>query len=135
MATSQIQMTKKRGRPPLSAAKRMQRSRAAQNARAIHKALRAKITFLKADFRERLKVATQEAYQKALEKIVKSEQKKMQANYKVLALAKAKVGKRLAKASQRMIMAGRGSRTPLALASANKGIRLRKRGRPRKMQS
>jgi hypothetical protein len=126
MVTS-TQIKKKRGRPPLSAAKKMQRHKAAQNARAVHKALRTKIAFLKADFKERLKTASQEAYQKALEKVVKIERKKMEANYKALALAKAKFGKRLSKASQRMMMANRQATT------VKKRTGMRKRGRPRKM--
>lgn len=121
------QIKKKRGRPPLSAAKKMQRNKAAQNARAIHKALRTKIALLKADFKEKLKVASQEAYQKALEKVVKIERKKMEANYKALALAKAKFGKKLSKASQRMMM------TPRRAKIVNKRPGMRKRGRPRKM--
>jgi predicted TIM-barrel fold metal-dependent hydrolase len=133
MTTSQMQIKKKRGRPPLSAAKKMQRLRAAQNARDIHKALRTKIAFLKADFKERLKVVRQAAYQKALEKIVKSEHKKMQANYKALALAKAKFRKKLSKASQRMMMAGRGRSYTLNAASKGLNISMRKRGRPRKV--
>lgn len=126
MVTS-TQIKKKRGRPPLSAAKKMQRNKAAQNARAIHKALRTKIALLKADFKEKLKVASQEAYQRALEKVVKIERKKMEANYKALALAKAKFGKKLSKASQRMMMAGRRTKT------VTKRTGMRKRGRPRKM--
>lgn len=126
MVTS-TQIKKKRGRPPLSAAKKMQRNKAAQHARAIHKALRTKIALLKADFKEKLKVASQEAYQRALEKVVKIERKKMEANYKALALAKAKFGKKLSKASQRMMMAGRRAKTVKTRAG------MRKRGRPRKM--
>lgn len=128
MATS-TQIQKKRGRPPLSAAKKMQRNKAAQNARAIHKALRTKIALLKADFKEKLKVAEQEAYQKALEKVVGIERKKMEANYKALALAKAKFGKKLsqAQASQRMMMAGRRSKS-----ASNNRTGMKKRGRPRK---
>jgi cysteine sulfinate desulfinase/cysteine desulfurase-like protein len=135
MTTSKTQIKKKRGRPPLSAAKKMQRNKAAQNARAVHKALRTKIALLKADFKERLRVATQEAYQKALEKVVKIERKKMEANYKALAVAKAKFGKKLAKASQRMMMTGRRAKSsPQATAAAKKGTGMRKRGRPRKMK-
>ena len=126
MVTS-TQIKKKRGRPPLSAAKKMQRNKAAQNARAIHKALRTKIALLKADFKEKLKVASQEAYQRALEKVVKIERKKMEANYKALALAKAKFGKKLGKASQRMMMAGRRTKTV-----SKRTTGMRKRGRPRK---
>ncbi len=133
MTNSKVQIKKKRGRPPLSAAKKMQRSKAAQNARALHKALRAKIALLKTDFKARLKIATHEAYQKALEKVVKIERKKMEANYKALALAKAKFGKKLSKASQRMMMVKgrRGRPSQLNLA---KGAGMRKRGRPRKMK-
>jgi|GEM_PF-1480375 hypothetical protein len=132
MTNSNMQVKKKRGRPPLSAAKKMQRNRADKSARALHKALRAKIASLKLDFKARLKIATQEAYQKALEKVVKIEQKKMEANYQALALAKAKFGKKLSRASQRMMVKGRGGRSsPLNLA---KGAGMRKRGRPRKMK-
>lgn len=127
------QIKKKRGRPPLSAAKKMQRNKAAQNARAVHRALRAKIALLKADFKERLRVATQEAYQKALEKVVKSERKKLEANYKALTIAKAKFGKKLSKASQRMIMAGRRASLTKQTSLIKKGTSIRKRGRPRKM--
>lgn len=86
-----MQTKNKRGRPPLSAAKKMQRSKAAQNARMIQKALRAKIALLKASFKERLKMAEREAYQKALEKVVKIEHKKMEANVKALAAARSKL--------------------------------------------
>lgn len=132
MTSSTTQIKKKQGRPPLSAAKKMQRNKAAQNARAVHRALRNKIALLKADFKERLRIATQEAYQKALEKVVKIERKKMEANYKALALAKAKFGKRLSKASQRMMMGGRRGR-PLAQSNTvKKATGIRKRGRPQK---
>jgi Zn-dependent metalloprotease len=133
MTTSTTQIKKKRGRPPLSAAKKMQRNKAAQSARATHKALRTKIALLKANFKERLRVATQEAYQKALEKVVKIERKKMEANYKALAVAKAKFGKKHSKAAQRMMMAGRRVR-PSQTSVVKKGTGLRKRGRPRKMK-
>lgn len=134
MTTVTTQIKKKRGRPPLSAAKKMQRNKAAQNARAAHRALRAKIASLKADFKERLRIATQEAYQKALEKVVKIERKKMEANYKALAIAKAKFGKKLSKASQRMMMAGRRGRPSTQTNLVKKGTGMRKRGRPRKMK-
>lgn len=127
MVTS-TQIKKKRGRPPLSAAKKMQRNKAAHNARVIHKALRTKIAFLKADFKEKLKVASQEAYQKALEKVVKIERKKMEANYRALALAKAKFGKKLSKASQRMMRVGR-----RVTKTVKKRTGMRKRGPSRKM--
>ncbi len=132
MTTSTTSIKKKRGRPPLSAAKKMQRNKAAQNARAVHKALRTKIALLKADFKERLKVATQEAYQRALEKVVKSESKRMEANYKALAIAKAKFGKKISKASQRMMIGRRGRSSQPSVA--NKGTGMRKRGRLRKMK-
>ncbi|KAF5272356.1 hypothetical protein FQR65_LT17441 [Abscondita terminalis] len=90
MTNVKTQTKTKRGRPPLSAAKKMQRSKAALNARMTQKALRAKIAMLKANFKEKLKIAEQEAYQKALEKVVKIEHKKMEANFKALAVAKAK---------------------------------------------
>ena len=64
MTTIKVQKKTKRGRPPLSAAKKMQRSKAALNARMAQKALRAKIALLKANFKEKLKIAEQEAYQK-----------------------------------------------------------------------
>jgi hypothetical protein len=129
MTTShQPLIKKKRGRPPLSAAKKMQRNRAAQNARLIHKALRNKIALLKADFKERLKIATQEAYQKALEKVVKIEHKKMEANYKALAVAKAKIRKKLV--SQRMMRSRHKRQSQPKLMK--KGTEMRKRGRPRK---
>lgn len=128
MTTSTTQIKKKRGRPPLSAAKKMQRNKADQKARALHKALRNKITFLKADFKERLRVATHEAYQRALEKVVKIERKKMEANYKALAVAKAKFGKKHSKASQRMMRRGRSSQISVVKGTTG----MRKRGRPRK---
>ncbi|MDQ8040004.1 MAG: hypothetical protein REH83_06305 [Rickettsiella sp.] len=130
--TMKPQIKKKRGRPPLSSAKKMQRNKAAQNARAVHKALRTKIALLKADFKERLRVASQEAYQKALEKVVKIERKKMEANNKALALAKAKFSNKLSKASQRMMMSGRRGRPTTSTGKKNTA---RKRGRPSKMKS
>ena len=133
MTTSTTPIKKKRGRPALSAAKKMQRNKAAQNARATHKALRSKIALLKASFKEKLRIATQEAYQRALEKVVKSERKKMEANYKALALAKAKFGKQSSKAAQRMMMTGRRGR-PSQASVTKKGTGMRKRGRPRKMK-
>jgi hypothetical protein len=129
MTNPKTQTKRKRGRPPLSAAKKMQRSKAAQAARMTHKALRSKIALLKANFRERLKFAAQEAYQKALEKVVKIEHKKMEANYKALAVAKAKFGRK--KSVKRTLMIkGRGRPTQLNIMK--KGMR--KRGRPRKMK-
>lgn len=118
----------KRGRPPLSAAKKMQRSKAALNARMAQKALRAKIAMLKANFKEKLKIAEQEAYQKALEKVVKIEHKKMEANFKALAVAKAK-GNR--KRMKRMLTTNRGRISQLNIAKTGA---IRKRGRPRKMK-
>ena len=47
MTNAKIQTKTKRGRPPLSAAKKMQRSKAALNARITQKALSAKIGMLK----------------------------------------------------------------------------------------
>ncbi len=128
MTNAKIQTTTKRGRPPLSAAKKMQRSKAALNARMTQKALRAKITMLKANFKEKLKIAEQEAYQKALEKVVKIEHKKMEANFKALAVAKAK-GNR--KRMKRMLTTK--GRRPSQLNIAKTGT-IRKRGRPRKMK-
>ena len=129
MTNAKIQTTTKRGRPPLSAAKKMQRSKAALNARMTQKALRAKITMLKANFKEKLKIAEQEAYQKALEKVVKIEHKKMEANFKALAVAKAK-GNR--KRMKRMLTT-KGRARPSQLNIAKTGT-IRKRGRPRKMK-
>lgn len=114
----------KRGRPPLSAAKKMQRSKAALNARMTQKALRAKIAMLKANFKEKLKIAEQEAYQKALEKVVKIEHKKMEANFKALAVAKAK-------GNRKRVIKGRGRPSQLNIAKTGT---IRKRGRPRKMK-
>jgi hypothetical protein len=54
MTNATIQTKRKRGRPPLSAAKKMQRSKAALTARMTHKALRTKISLLKANFKEKL---------------------------------------------------------------------------------
>ncbi len=128
MTTIKTQTKTKRGRPPLSAAKKMQRNKAALNARMAQKALRAKIAMLKANFKEKLKIAEHEAYQKALEKVVKIEHKKMEANFKALAIAKAK-GNR--KRMKRMLTANR-TRAP-QLNMAKTGT-LRKRGRPRKIK-
>lgn len=128
MTNPKIQTKAKRGRPPLSAAKKMQRNKAALNARMIQRALRAKIAMLKANFKERLKIAEQEAYQKALEKVVKIEHKKMEANFKALAVAKAK-GNR--KRMKRMLATkGKGRGRP-SLNIAKTGT-IHKRGRPRK---
>lgn len=138
MTENKMQTNNKRGRPPLSEAKKQQRSKAAENARAIQKALRKKIALLKTDFRTKLKIASQEGYQKALEKIVKIERKKMEANYKALASVKAKVAKKLSKASQRMLMSkSRVSTKPvtsLNLNMAKKSSAVRHRGRPRKVK-
>ncbi|RDH40673.1 MAG: hypothetical protein CFE62_002640 [Candidatus Aquirickettsiella gammari] len=129
MTNPKTQTKRKRGRPPLSAAKKMQRSKAAQAARMTHRALRAKLALLKASFREKLKLAEQEAYQKALEKVVKIEHKKMEANYEALAVAKAKFSSK--KSVKRTLMTkGRGK--PAQLNIMKKGMR--KRGRPRKMK-
>lgn len=127
MTNVKTQTKAKRGRPPLSAAKKMQRSKAALNARMTQKALRAKIAMLKANFKEKLKIAEQEAYQKALEKVVKIEHKKMEANFKALAVAKAKGNK---KRMKRMLTTkGRGRSSQLNIAKTGT---IRKRGRPRK---
>ncbi|EDP46972.1 hypothetical protein [Rickettsiella grylli] len=124
MTTIKVQKKTKRGRPPLSAAKKMQRSKAALNARMAQKALRAKIALLKANFKEKLKIAEQEAYQKALEKVVKIEHKKMEANFKALEIAKAKGMKRKAK----RMLTNRGKH------QLNMKTGIRKRGRPRKVK-
>lgn len=124
---TKIQVKAKRGRPPLSAAKKMQRSKAALNARMTQKALRAKIAMLKANFKEKLKIAEQEAYQKALEKVVKIEHKKMEANFKALAIAKAKGNKKRMK--RILVTRGRSSQLNIAKTGA-----IRKRGRPRKIK-
>lgn len=102
----------------------MQRSKAALNARMAQKALRAKIALLKANFKEKLKIAEQEAYQKALEKVVKIEHKKMEANFKALEIAKAKGMKRKAK----RMLTNRGKH------QLNMKTGIRKRGRPRKVK-
>lgn len=128
MTTIKTQTKTKRGRPPLSAAKKMQRSKAALNARMAQKALRAKIAMLKANFKEKLKIAEHEAYQKALEKVVKIEHKKMEANFKALAVAKAK-GNR--KRMKRILMTNRTRASQLNIAKTGN---LRKRGRPRKLK-
>ena len=128
MTTIKTQTKTKRGRPPLSAAKKMQRSKAALNARMAQKALRAKIAMLKANFKEKLKIAEHEAYQKALEKVVKIEHKKMEANFKALAVAKAK-GNR--KRMKRMLTTNRTRASQLNMAKTGT---LRKRGRPRKLK-
>jgi len=120
----------KRGRPPLSAAKKIQRSKAALNARMTQKALRTKIAMLKANFKEKLKIAEQDAYQKALEKVVKIEHKKMEANFKALAVAKAK-GNR--KRMKRIMLTTKGRARSSQLNIAKTGT-IRKRGRPRKMK-
>ena len=100
MTNPKTQTKRKRGRPPLSAAKKMQRSKAAQAARMTHRALRAKI-----------------------------EHKKMEANYKALAVAKAKFSSK--KSVKRTLMTkGRGK--PAQPNIMKKGMR--KRGRPRKMK-
>ncbi len=125
MTTINVQTKTKRGRPPLSAAKKMQRSKAALNARIAQKALRTKIALLKANFKEKLKIAEQEAYQKALEKVVKSEHKRMEANVKALEIAKSKGSKRKTK---RMLT----TRGKHQLNIVKTGIR--KRGRPRKVR-
>lgn len=131
MTNSKIQTKNKRGRPPLSAAKKMQRSKAAQTAQMTHRALRAKIALLKANFKEKLKIAEQEAYQKALEKVVKIEHKKMEANFKALAVAQAKsVNKKNVKRT--FMTKGRGR--PSHHSMVKKGTSIRKRGRPRKMK-
>ena len=76
-----------------------------------------------------MKLAEQEAYQKALEKVVKIEHKKMEANYKALAVAKAKFSSK--KSVKRTLMTkGRGK--PAQPNIMKKGMR--KRGRPRKMK-
>lgn len=126
MTNAKTQTKAKRGRPPLSAAKKMQRSKAALNARMTHKALRAKIAILKANFKEKLKIAEQEAYQKALEKVVKIEHKKMEANFKALEIAKAKGNK---KRMKRITTKSRGRSSQLNTAKTGT---IRKRGRPRK---
>ncbi len=128
MMNAKTQTKIKRGRPPLSAAKKMQRSKAALNARMTQKALRAKIAMLKANFKEKLKIAEQDAYQKALEKVVKIEHKKMEANFKALAIAKAK-GNR--KRMKRVTTKGRVRPSQLNIAKTGT---IRKRGRPRKMK-
>lgn len=128
MTTIKTQTKIKRGRPPLSAAKKMQRSKAALNARMAQKVLRAKIAMLKANFKEKLKIAEHEAYQKALEKVVKIEHKKMEANFKALAVAKAK-GNR--KRMKRMLTTNRTRASQLNMAKTGT---LRKRGRPRKLK-
>lgn len=128
MMTVKTQTKTKRGRPPLSAAKKMQRSKAALNARMAQKVLRAKIAMLKANFKEKLKIAEHEAYQKALEKVVKIEHKKMEANFKALAIAKAK-GNR--KRMKRMLTTSRTRTSQLSMAKTGT---LRKRGRPRKIK-
>ena len=128
MTTIKTQTKTKRGRPPLSAAKKMQRSKAALNARMAQKALRAKIAMLKANFKEKLKIAEHEAYQKALEKVVKIEHKKMEANFKALAVAKAK-GNR--KRMKRILTTNRARTSQLNMAKTGA---IRKRGRPRKMK-
>lgn len=129
MTNAKSQTKTKRGRPPLSAAKKMQRNKAALNAHMRQKALRAKIAMLKANFKEKLKIAEQEAYQKALEKVVKIEHKKMEANFKALAVAKAKGNKKRMK--KMLTVKGRGR--PSQLNIAKTGTR-GKRGRPRKMK-
>jgi hypothetical protein len=123
MMNTKMQAKTKRGRPPLSTAKKMQRSKAALNARMAQKALRAKIAMLKANFKEKLKIAEQEAYRKALEKVIKIEHKKMEANFKALAIAKAKGNKK------RMKRVTRGRLSQLNIAKTGT---IRKRGRPRK---
>lgn len=128
MTTIKTQTKTKRGRPPLSAAKKMQRSKAALNARMAQKALRAKIAMLKANFKEKLKIAEHEAYQKALEKVVKIEHKKMEANFKALAVAKAK-GNR--KRMKRILTTNRTRASQLNMVKTGN---LRKRGRPRKLK-
>ncbi len=128
MTTIKTQTKTKRGRPPLSAAKKMQRNKAALNARMAQKALRAKIAMLKANFKEKLKIAEHEAYQKALEKVVKIEHKKMEANFKALAVAKAK-GNR--KRMKRILTTNRTRASQLNMAKTGT---LRKRGRPRKIK-
>lgn len=128
MTNAKTQTKTKRGRPPLSAAKKMQLSKAALNARMAQKALRAKIAMLKANFKEKLKIAEQEAYQKALEKVVKIEHRKMEANFKALAVAKAK-GNR--KRMKRILTTSRGRASQLNIAKTGS---IRKRGRPRKMK-
>jgi imidazoleglycerol phosphate dehydratase HisB len=128
MTNVKTQTKTKRGRPPLSAAKKMQRSKAALNARMTQKALRAKIAMLKANFKKKLKIAEQEAYQKALEKVVKIEHKKMEANFKALAVAKAKGNRKRMK----RILTTKGRRTS-QLNIAKTGT-IRKRGRPRKVK-
>ena len=131
MTTTNSQIIKKkRGRPPLSSAKKMQRKKAIQDARAVHKALRAKIASLKADFKEKLKLATQEAYQRALEKVVKNERKKMEENCRALEVAKAKIKKKSTKVSQRLMMT-KGRRAALH-SGPSKSSGMKKRGRPRK---
>lgn len=128
MTTVKTQTKTKRGRPPLSAAKKMQRNKAALNARIAQKALRAKMAMMKANFKEKLKIAEHEAYQKALEKVVKIEHRKMEANFKALAVAKAK-GNR--KRMKRMLVTSRGRTSQLNIAKTGT---IRKRGRPRKMK-
>lgn len=127
MTRAKTQIKVKRGRPPLSPAKKMQHSKAALNARMKQRALRAKIALLKASFKEKLKIVEQEAYQKALEKVVKIEHKKMEANFKALAIAKAKGNK---KRMKRMLTTkGRGRFSQLNITKTGT---IRKRGRPRK---
>jgi hypothetical protein len=136
MIENTMQTKNKRGRPPLSDAKKQQRSKASENARLIQKSLRSKIALLKSDFRTRLKIASQEGYQKALEKIVKIERRKMDAHYKALAAVKAKVAKKVSKASQRMLMSKARIAKPVSslnLSMAKKvSATARRRGRPRK---
>ena len=61
MTNPKTQTKRKRGRPPLSAAKKMQRSKAAQAGRMTRRALQTKLALLEASFREKLKLAEQEA--------------------------------------------------------------------------
>lgn len=128
MTTINVQTKTKRGRPPLSAAKKMRRSKAALNARIAQKALRTKIALLKANFKEKLKIAEQEAYQKALEKVVKIEHKRMEANVKALEIAKSKGNKGTKRKTKRMLT----TRGKHQLNIVKTGIR--KRGRPRKVR-
>lgn len=91
--------TSRLGRLTLRAAKtvRAKRQTNLQKARAAQKAIREKLKTLKTDFKNKLRIATEAAYQKACIQILRDSEKRSAAKQKAIAAAEAKFEKKYAK--------------------------------------
>lgn len=131
-----LKKQRKRGRPPLTRMQKIQRLGKIKQVKM--QVLRAKIATLKLDFRKKLNLAKQQAYQKALLSLAKIEQRKVLAKQKALNRIETRFERKF---SKRLLgvpgISRRRGRPPFAKSakSANfSSIMPKRRGRPRKVQ-